>query len=79
MWKKKMEEQLPPPLPFVPIATMFKSSRPDSQTVECVACGAMFALRDLLTNELEESECPKCGTTVGMYYTGKPHRAAEGW
>jgi uncharacterized paraquat-inducible protein A len=79
VWKKKMEEQLPPSLPFTPIATMFKLSEPDSQTVECVACGAMFPLRDLLTYELEESECPRCSTTVGMYYAGKPHRAVGQW
>lgn len=73
---KNVDEKLPPPLPFVPVATMFKLSAPDSSTVECIACGAMFPLADLLSCELEESECPKCFTTAGMFYGGKPHRAA---
>ncbi len=28
--------------PFVPYATMIKLDGPDSSTVKCVACGAMF-------------------------------------
>ena len=72
-----VDEKLPPPVPFVPVATMFKLTEPDSSTVECVACGFMFPLSDLLSCELEQHECPKCLTTAGMFYGGKPHRVAE--
>lgn len=62
---------------FVPWATMFKLSAPDSQTVECVSCKAMFSLRDLLNCELEEDECPACLLTASAYWAGKPHRDLE--
>ncbi len=72
-----MEQPLPPPAPFVPLATMFKLVDPDSSAVECVKCGTMFPLSDLLSGELEEDECPRCLTTSGMYWTGKPHRKVD--
>ncbi len=72
-----VEQPLPPSIPFVPLATMFKLGEPDSSTVECVKCKAMFPLSDILSGELEEDECPRCMTTVGMYWTGKPHRKVE--
>lgn len=60
--------------PFLPFPTMFKLSHPDSSTVECVACGAMFPLEDLLSGELEEDECPHCMENKSTYWARRPHR-----
>lgn len=60
--------------PFVPYATMFKLDRPDSGTVECVACSAQFSLSDLLQGELEENICPRCRNDAATYWRRFRHR-----
>lgn len=62
-----------PIVPFVPYATMFKVSGPDSGTVECVSCHAVFPLEDLMDGELEEDECPVCDTSAEEYWDDKDH------
>ncbi len=60
--------------PFVPYATMFKLDEPDSNTVKCIACSALFALADLLGSELEEDKCPKCHNHAARYWRRFRHR-----
>lgn len=59
---------------FTPFATMFKMTKVDSDLVECVSCGSVYQANDLLSGELNENHCPKCGTKSAEFWSGKPHR-----
>lgn len=74
MRNRTMDDERDNLLPFHPYDTMFKLSGPDSLTVECIACRAMYPLQDLLEGELNEEDCPSCHTTASMYWAGKTHQ-----
>jgi hypothetical protein len=65
---------------FHPYVTMFKLHIKGrtvfkETTVSCVNCNANFPLQDLLTNELEEDQCPKCEVWARQYWADKPSRS----
>lgn len=68
-------DDLPPPIPFVPVDTMFKLDGPDSTTVRCIACDHPYPLSDLTEGELEEDRCPACKTPSEVYWQGKARRS----
>lgn len=59
---------------FIAYGTMFKLEGPDSTLVECVQCGDLYPLKDLLEGELREDCCPNCGTTAERYWSNTEHR-----
>ena len=44
------------------------------RTVVCVNCSSSYPLKDLLSGDLEEDQCPSCKMWSPQYWKDKPHQ-----